>query len=153
SLSENEVKTILHALFDKMQNDDKLKEIIERNSSQLGYQPREIASIIRDFNKDLSNAKKFIDKDLHIPNGITSTIWTKKNLIVQREISLEFGPEKDDLIKITIKGTQQLDKNKQVYDYNINFEDYYSMESSLNVRSEFTNDNEKYTDSITLSFD
>lgn len=153
SLSENEVKTILHALFDKMQNDDKLKEIIERNSSQLGYQPREIASIIRDFNKDLSNAKKFIDKDLHIPNGITSTIWTKKNLIVQREISLEFGPEKDDLIKITIKGSQQLDKNKQVYDYNINFEDYYSMESSLNVRSEFTNDNEKYTDSITLSFD
>lgn len=152
SLSEKEIKTLLHALLDKMENDKKLEEIIERNSSQLGYQSREISKILRDFKKDLRTAKKHIDSDLHIPNGLTSTIWTKKNLIVQREISVEFGPEKDDLIKININGTQQLEKNKQTVDYDIHLEDYY-METNLHVTGDFTFEDKKATDSIIISFD
>lgn len=152
-LSEKDVKSLLHTLFDKMQNDEKLKEMIETQlSAQLGAQSIEVSEILDEFEEGLQLAKERLDTDLHIPNGITSTIWTKGDLIVQRDFSVELGPSEDDLLKLTVKGTQQLEKNKQSFDYDLGFTEF-GMESTLNVKGDFALEKDKATDSLTFAID
>lgn len=153
NLSEEDVKTLLHSLIDKLQNDDTLKEIIERHlSTQLGSQGVETSELLQEFENSLQLAKDRLDTHVSFPNGITSTIWTQDNLIVQREFSIEFGPSENDVVQFTINGTQQLKNNQQIFDYDIGFADD-AMEAALNLNADFTIEDDTATDSLTLSMD
>src|SRR5699024_5356906 len=92
-LSEDEVKDILKAIFEKMQKDDRLKEIMQEQIQMQQFGMPADASLdmnfdemMNDFDDALKEAQDGL-KDFKIPDGITSTIWTKDKLIVKREFS------------------------------------------------------------------
>src|SRR5699024_2162360 len=147
-LSEDEVKDILKAIFEKMQKDDRLKEIMQEQIQMQQFRMPADASLdmnfdemMNDFDDALKEAQDGL-KDFKIPDGITSTIWTKDKLIVKREFSVEMGPTKDQLAKFTVNGTQKLEDNNQSFDYK---------ESSASVTGDFSTKDDKATDSIKLS--
>lgn len=153
NLSEEEIKALLQSLFDKMQKDEKLKEILEHHfSAQLGSPAKEVSEMLEAFDEGLQLAKERLDSHLQIPNGMTSIIWTHKDLIVQREFSIEFGPSEDELMKLEIAGTQQLNDREQTFDYEINIENF-SMENALKVKGDFAVKDDETTDSFTISMD
>jgi len=155
-LYEDEVKDILKAIFEKMQKDDRLKEIMQEQIQMQQFRMPADASLdmnfdemMNDFDDALKEAQDGL-KDFKIPDGITSTIWTKDKLIVKREFSVEMGPTKDQLAKFTVNGTQKLEDNNQSFDYKLAFSDDYE-ESSASVTGDFSTKDDKATDSIKLS--
>src|SRR5699024_7122833 len=155
-LSEDEVKDILKAIFEKMQKDDRLKEIMQEQIQMQQFGMPADASLdmnfdemMNDFDDALKEAQDGL-KDFKIPDGITSTIWTTDKLIVKRELSVEMGPTKDQLAKFTVNGTQKLEDNNQSFDYKLAFSDDYE-ESSASVTGDFSTKDDKATDSIKLS--
>src|SRR5690625_5734967 len=92
--SEEEVKDSLAANFEKIQEDDRLKEIIKEQYEiqQFGMPDTDFDNMMKEFDTALEDAQDEI-KDLQIPDGITSTIWTKDKLIVKREFSVEMRSE------------------------------------------------------------
>src|SRR5699024_219071 len=115
-LTETTVKDILQATFKKMQQDDRLKEIIQSQfeSEQFGLPAdvnpeieNEFTALMDDFDTALNEAQEGV-KDLQIPDGVTSTIWTQDNLIVKREFSADIGASEGEMVSLAVTGTQSL---------------------------------------------
>jgi len=157
-LTEEEVKDILSSIVNKMSNDDRVKEKLDDlyNLFDIGdsIDPTgdyDVEDFIGEFEDGLDEVIDEIN-ELSIPDGLTSTIWTNKNLILQREFLLNIGPSDSELVKFDINGTQLLDDKKQLLDYEYSVDDGYSQETVFIV-GESSIDKEDAEDSIELSFD
>lgn len=156
-LSEKEVKDILATTFEKMQKDDRLKEIILKQfeMQQFGMSANLMQDEFDDFTAELDTAlEKAQDglDDFQIPDGLTSTIWTKDKFIVKRDFSVELGPSKDELASLSINGTQSLEDASQTFDYDLGFADEYD-EGTMTVTGDLSTNDDKASDSIKLSIE
>ncbi|HLQ71101.1 MAG TPA: DUF6583 family protein [Bacillota bacterium] len=155
-LSEKELKSILNKTISTMQQDKVLKEMIRdqlhldffSNMTDLDQMPEEfIDDFINGFDDGLDEMKSGIS-DLEIPNGLTSTIWVKDDVIVKRDFSLDIGPSSDKMATISIKGEQLLGKEEQSIDYTV-----ASGNDSLTIKGDLSSSDGKINDSIKLATD
>src|SRR5699024_10147409 len=102
---------------------------------------------INGFDDGLDEMKSGIS-DLEIPNGLTSTIWVKDDVIVKRDFSLDIGPSSDKMATISIKGEQLLGKEEQLIDYTV-----ASGNDSLTIKGDLSSSDGKINDSIKLATD
>lgn len=162
-LTEKQVKELLSSTMEKMKNDKRLKEIIKEqlaiqtlgagvSSSNLAPSvEKEIDTMINQFETTLDTAIKELET-FQIPDGFTSTIWTKDDLIVKRDFSLSMGPNKDELVAFKVNGTQQFGETNQTFDYTLGFAEN-DQESSVNITGDLSWKDNKADDSIKLVAD
>ncbi|WP_337970068.1 DUF6583 family protein [Virgibacillus salexigens] len=152
-LSENEVKQILTTILDKLEKDEKVKEILSQQMKlqQLGgtAMNSEMEQMITDFETGLADAKEALT-DLQIPNGLTSTIWIHDDVIAQRDFQVQMGPSSEELVTLAVKGTQLLKEDSQVFNYDVTFEDSVD-QGKMNLAGDLSWKDNKATDSINLT--
>lgn len=155
-LNEEQVKDLLTTLFDKLQKDDIIKDMIKDQfaNQMFGLTNAELMldngdyDLINDFEDAMSEAKEEI-KDLHIPDGFKSTIWINDKLIVKRDLSMKIGPNENELVTLAVNGTQHLTDTNQLFSYDIGFEDSYN-EGTLTITGDFSWEDDQIKDSIKL---
>lgn len=158
-LTEKEVKSLLSDTLEKMAKDKRLKEIIHEYAVQQGSGPFVFAE-----NSDLTISKEDFEEayntaieeaingldDFVIPDGFTSTIWVKKDIIVKRDLSIEFGPSEDDLLTLYIKGHLNQDSKELAFEYDFGFV-YDDVDQALTLVGTLANNDGKIKDSIKVS--
>ncbi len=156
-LSEEKVKEIFTEVFDKLAKDEKVKELIEAQFTNqfLGLadesliSTQEMDQLLIDFEEGMSTAKEEF-QNLSIPNGFTSTIWVDDKLIVKRDLTLEIGPTENDLVKLSINGTQLLTDENISLVYDFNFEDSLN-QGTLTITGDSVAKDDLVTDSLKLA--
>lgn len=149
-LTEEEVQSILTKVFDKLEKDERVKEMLETQYNTLALQDLGLTTeeMSTDFESDISEMKESIS-DLKMPEGLTSTIWIKENLIVSRAISTEIDME-GETEKIEITGDQVIDKKDSALAYKMVIgPENDSVEVSLTGL--LTEKDEGYKDDISLN--
>ncbi|WP_079708985.1 DUF6583 family protein [Paraliobacillus ryukyuensis] len=150
-LSEKQLKGIIEKVITTAQNDDVLKEYIEEQASleQFAYNASEVDQLLTDFDTALTEMKDGLS-DFQIPNGLTSTLWTKDNLIVKRDMSIEMAPADEELVAFTVTGTQQLEDKNQTFNYQLGFDDGVEAQS-LAIKGDLSWKDQQADDKITVS--
>lgn len=155
NLTEEEVKELIILVLDKMQSDETLKQMIrdELMVQSFGGGPvdSEIDDMLNNFESSLEEAKQEV-ADLHIPNGLISTLWIHDDLIVQREFSIGIGSDADDLVSLSITGDQLFTDESQLIDYEFAFSDGHD-EGSLFINGGFNWKDNQGDDNITINID
>lgn len=157
-LSEEQVKEVLKDTFTKMSKDKKLKEIILEYVQAQGTGPFVLAE---NANLDIPNFEEEYDNllqdiingldDFMVPDGITSTIWVANDVIVKRDLSLEMGPDEDQLVTFYVNGNLSQDKADLSFEYDFGFVDQ-DIDQSLTLEGNLSNDKGDINDKITVSF-
>lgn len=109
-LSEEEVQSILTKVFDKLENDERVKEMLESQYNTLAAQ-----EMITDFEDGIKEIKESIP-DLKMPEGLTSSIWEKDDVVVNRSFTTEIENE-GNLVAFEITGNQIIDEKESSLDY------------------------------------
>ncbi|GGB27851.1 hypothetical protein F3157_01045 [Virgibacillus dakarensis] len=157
-LSEQETKDLFVSILEKMQDDKKLQKLFKEQMELrlFGISPEAMdlnfnEDIDKLFGEDLDKLIKDI-KDSHIPNGLTSIIWVKNNLIVQRDFSIGAGGSKDEINTLTIKGTHLLNDTTQKFDYEITADDSIN-KGTVTFTGDLSWKDNKANDSIKLAIE
>lgn len=150
-LSEQEVKDLLTKIIDKLHKDKRVKEIIKDQLGATVIVDQDMQEVITEYEDSLLELKEEV-KQLHIPDGITSTIWINKNLVVKREFSISAGSSADDLASLTIGGEQLLENKNQTFTYDFNFKDSYD-QGTLTLEGDLTWKDDTINDSIKIIVD
>ena len=151
-LSEDQLKEILTKTFDKLEKDEKVKELLrEQMALQFGPTPMEsdIDQFINDYETAMADAKEGL-KDFQIPDGLTAISWINDDLIVQRDFSIEMGPASEELVSFSVKGSQLLEDATQFFNYDLSFADSYD-EGSVNISGNLSWKDNKADDKISLT--
>lgn len=161
-LSEKQIKDLLKTVLNKMENDERLKEIISEqisvqqfgagitSSSMTPDVQKQIDQFIGDFETALKDAQESL-KEFKIPNGIQSTIWVKDKLIVKRDFSIKLGPTNDELVTLSVNGTQLLKDQNQTFDYEFEATDQDGSHNMV-LTGDLETTSDEVSDSIKLSF-
>lgn len=150
-LSEKQVKAVMKKLLREIQEDDRLQNIIEEYFISAAVPASEISLFIEEFDEVLAEINEDID-DISLPNGIKSTIWTDKGLIVQRELAYTFVDFFGDEVTLDFSGSQSLNEQELTLTYDITVEDAYDAESArLDVK--LSDDKGNIQDEVSLTFD
>ncbi|MEW9675467.1 DUF6583 family protein [Lentibacillus sp. L22] len=160
-LSEQETKDLLVSILEKVQGDKKLQKIFKEQMEiqTFGIDPSAFdmdfdenidfdEAIDNMFGKEIDKGIKEI-KEAHIPNGFTSDIWAKNDLIVKRDFSIGVGENKDDTNTLSVKGTNLLSDTQQKFDYKITGSDDTDKEA-ITLTGDLSWKDNKANDSIKL---
>ncbi|WP_164216837.1 DUF6583 family protein [Virgibacillus sp. YIM 98842] len=153
-LKEDEIKNIFSQILAKMQEDERLKEILRDhfNSQLFAADPmmeQQIDMIMEEFNSGLADAEADVE-ELYIPDGLTSTLWLENDLVKKRDFEFAIGTSEDDLVGLHVAGEQLLDTASQSLDYNFSFSDPID-EGTMNLSGEFTSEDDQIEDTVTLN--
>ena len=149
-LTEKQLKEILSKLFDKAAKDKRLKKMITQQTASQCFVTTD-EDPYKQFEDSLKDAKKKLN-EAKIPNGVTSTIWVKDDLIVKRDFTLAVKDE--ELAKVRISGTQDLQDEKQTFDYKIKASgDSSSDDQTLTAKAEFSWKDSKAKDTAEIDFE
>ncbi|WP_139180289.1 DUF6583 family protein [Gracilibacillus ureilyticus] len=154
-LSEEEVRAILKDLFNKMADDERLREIIIDQATYMNFASvelpeEELATFEEDFVSGLKEAADEIEK-LKIPDGFTSIIWVKDDIIVKRDLTLSIeSTENDSTATIKVEGTNAVSDTDQKIDYVITFADETS-EETVNLSADLSHKDGESKDIVTFS--
>lgn len=151
-LSEKEVKDLLVKVFDKIKKDEKIKEIIKEQLSTTAMIDQDMKEIFNEYENALEDAKHEI-QDLYIPDGLSSTIWIDKKLIVKRELTFTVGSSENDYATLSINGEQLLEKKNQTFTYDFSFKDSYNEEGKLTFTGDLSWKDDKIKDTIKFLID
>lgn len=157
SLSEKQIKNLVTTVLEKMKKDDRLKEMIKEQlklqqfgslSSKTMADPMEseIDTIMKDFEKSIDQAIDGI-KDFQIPDGLTSTIWVKDDLIVKRDLKSSMAPKGEQVVTFRIKASQLLNDNEQKLEYKLILEH----NDIINLAANLSNKDNELDDSVTIT--
>lgn len=151
NLSEEKVKDIIEKVLIKAEKDDKLKDIIENQATldPISYTSNDVSQMLEDFEAAIVEVREGLD-DFKIPNGLTSTLWIKDDLVVKRDFSIEMGPTDTELAEFTLTGTQLFTKENQVFDYQLGINDEYE-DISMSLIGDLSWKDNVASDQITFS--
>lgn len=150
-LTEENVQTLVTNLVEEIEKDKRLKEIIEAYFEDNFMPDEDLKMFMDDFNQSLADMKEDVDK-ITLPEGIKSTIWVQKDLIVKRDFNLTTEDGYDEEIAFQLKGTQLLKDGKQKFNYDLNVKDEYSDES-ITLAGDLSRDGDAIKDEVTVGFD
>lgn len=151
-LTEKEVKDIISKLLDKLRQDERVKELIKDQFGATAFIDEDLNELIKEFENGLVEMKEEV-QHISIPDGLTSTIWVDKKLIVKRDFSMTTGPSPDDLVTLTINGEQLLQNKNQTFTYDFSFKDSYDDEEKLSVMGDLSWKDDKINDSVKFLVD
>lgn len=155
-LTEDEVKTLLKNLFVKLKDDDKLKEMLKDQMAMSSFAgdvtASDLTELISGYEEGLESAIGEVDS-LHIPDGITSTIWHHSNHIIKRDFAMTAGEDKNDEGSVKVSGVQSLEKTNQKWEYTITATDSFDDEEVLKFEGDLSWKDNKAADSITITMD
>lgn len=161
-LSEKQTKGLVRNILNKMENDERLKEII---SEQIVFQQfgagitsssltpdiqNQVDELVANFETAIKDAQQSLG-EFKIPDGIKSTIWVKDDLIVKRNFSMKLGPANDDLVTFSVNGTQILGDANQTFDYEFGVTEQ-TEEYTMTLSGDLNRKDNKTTDSIKIAF-
>lgn len=150
-LTEEEVQTFVTNLIEEIEEDERLKDILEAYMEDNFLPADELEMLIDDFETSLAEMKDDVD-EITLPEGIESTVWVKNGLIVKRHFALTTEDAYGDEVAFEIEGTQLLEDKQQKMDYSINVKDEYTDET-FDLIADLSRDGEKIKDKITLGID
>lgn len=155
ALSEEQLKDLMITVLEKAKDDERLKAIIEKQiKNQVGIfaadsltaeMETEIKTTMEEFENSIDDAIDEIE-DIQIPDGLTSVVWVKNDLIVKRDFSIAMAPKGEEAITLSITGDQLLNDSKQDLTYEFGLE-----ESVATIDINLTNENDSLKDSVTIS--
>ncbi|GGJ84504.1 hypothetical protein GCM10007063_03800 [Lentibacillus kapialis] len=155
SLTEKQVKELLTTILEKAKDDDQLKEIVEKqmrnqfgmftSGSLPGDMESEIDTAMEDFEKSIDEAISET-KDLQIPDGLTSVIWVKDDLIVKRDFSISMAAKDEKVSTLSVSGDHSLTDSEQNIAYKFTADD-----SSATIDINLSNKDDSLKDSITIA--
>lgn len=152
-LSEKQVKDLVTKVLNKMEKDKTLKELLKEQSTlqQMGgtKMNAEADLLISDFESGIAEVKDAMNK-FNIPDGLTAALWINDGLVVQRDFKMKMGPSEQELVSISVKGTQLLKDDNQFFNYDLGFSDGYN-EGTMNVSGDLSWKDDKAKDSIKLT--
>lgn len=150
-LSEEKMKEIMVKVLNEAEQDEILKEIIQNQASFGSFSSNsdELAQITEDFEAEIAEAKEAIN-DFKIPGGLTSTLWIKDDLIVQRDFSVEMGPSKSELVVFEFIGKQVMNEQDQMFDYELVVTDEFGA-NTMNLTGDLSWQDNIADDQITVS--
>lgn len=159
-LTEDQVKAILKDLFTKMADDEHLKEIIVQYAQAQGTGPvvlgenanLDIPNFEEEYDNVMTEAINGLDNFI-IPNGLTSTIWVNKDIIVKRDFSIEVGPTEEQLITLYLTGQLENNDSDVSLTYNFGLVDEFGTDHTVSLDGTLSNNDGETNDTITLSFD
>ncbi|WP_053218267.1 DUF6583 family protein [Virgibacillus senegalensis] len=151
SLSENQVKGLLKKVLSTMENDDQLKEIIKDQASlnPVTLNNGEITAFLEDFEEGIKESKEDLE-DLKLPNGLTSILWMKDDLIVKRAFSVDLGYKEEEPVQLSLTADQLLTKEAQNFDYTLGFKDEWT-DDTFHITGDLSWKDNKADDEITLT--
>lgn len=156
-LSEDEVKDMIVSILEKAQDDDDLQELVkERMQAQMWALSAEDADIDLDtdidelFDEDIDDAIDFVEDDMHMPDGITSTIWVNDGLIVKRDLSVSVGSD-DESGELVVKGTNALNDEQQKYDYELSVVDPEGETHTADITADLSMKDDQVKDTVEIS--
>jgi len=154
-LTGEEIKELLNLVLAKMQEDERLKELMREqfNAQMFAADPmleQQIDTMIEEFETGIDDAMTSIEEDLYIPDGLTSTIWLYDDLVAKRDFEMAMGPSEDNLVTFNVAGEHQLDASGQSFDYNLGFSDSVN-EGTMNISGDLSSEDDQIEDTITFS--
>ncbi|WP_117169614.1 DUF6583 family protein [Paraliobacillus sediminis] len=150
-LSEEKMKEIMVKVLNEAEQDEILKEVIQNQASFGSFSSNsdELAQITEDFEAEIAEAKEAIN-DFKIPGGLTSTLWIKDDLIVQRDFSVEMGPSESELVVFEFIGKQVMNEQDQMFDYELVVTDEFGA-NTMNLTGDLSWQDNVADDQITVS--
>lgn len=155
SLTEEQFKELITTVLEKAKDDDRLKEIVEKQiRNQFGIftsgslpaeMENEVSTAMEDFEKSIDEAINGLE-DFQVPDGLTSVIWVKDDLIVKRDFSIGMAPKDEEVSTLSITGGQMLNDSEQNLAYEFAVDD-----SSATVDINLSNKDNNLKDSITIA--
>jgi uncharacterized protein YgfB (UPF0149 family) len=153
-LTEDELKELINLVVAKMQEDDRLKELMrEQFNPMFATDPmmeQEVDRMIEEFESGLEDAEEAID-ELYIPDGLTSTLWLYDDLVAKRDFEISIGTSDNDLVTFNVAGEQLLDDLNQSFDYDLSFSDALD-EGTMNISGDLSSEDNQIEDMVTLTF-
>lgn len=156
-LSEEDVKEMIVSILEKAQEDEDLQEIFkERMQTQMMGLSAEQGNVDIDtdvdelFDEDLDVAIDAVKEDLHMPDGITSTIWVDDKKIAKRDLSVSVG-NGDESAELAVKGVNALDDQQQKYDYQLSVVDPQEETYTADVTADWSMKDDAIEDSVEIS--
>lgn len=150
-LSEDELKSYIIKILEEMNDDDRLKEILEQYFEQSYPSSNEIQTVVEEFFTNLNEVKSEVEK-ADFPEGLTSTVWIEDDLVVKRHIQFETKNSLDQRIAYEIEGTHKLHGDDQRISYDLTAEQGND-DITLSFLAELSKDGDDIKDHVTLSLD
>jgi len=150
-LEEDKVKDILITLLDKLESEEKIREVLEHQLATITLTDEDWANFYDELEDGITEAKEGV-KALHIPDGLSSTIWIDDGQIVQRDFDFTIGPNANDLVTLSIYGEQLFEKEEQTFDYTFAVEDGF-VDYALSLSGDLLWDGEQIDDTVKLEAD
>lgn len=134
-----------------MNDDDRLKEILEQYFEQSYPSSNEIQTVVEEFFTNLNEVKSEVEK-ADFPEGLTSTVWIEDDLVVKRHIQFETKNSLDQRIAYEIEGTHKLHGDDQRISYDLTAEQGND-DITLSFLAELSKDGDDIKDHVTLNLD
>ncbi|RKQ38023.1 hypothetical protein D8M06_03975 [Oceanobacillus halophilus] len=153
-LSEQQVIDLLTTILEKMESDEKLKDLLKEQlaAGQVGGPALndEMDLMITEFETGIKEIKDGI-QDFQITDGFLSTIWIYNDMVAQRDLKIELGPNPEELVSFGMTGSQLLTDTSQTFTYDLDFADPVSS-GTMNITGDLSWEDNQATDSIKLTF-
>lgn len=154
-LTEEEIKELVQQVLAKMQEDERLKELMRQqfNAQMFAADPlleQQMNTMIDEFETGLDEAMTAVEEELYIPDGLTSTLWLYDGLVAKRDFEMAIGTSEQDLVTFSIAGEQLLEQSSQSFDYNLTFSGDMQ-DGTLNISGELSSEDGQIDDDITLT--
>lgn len=151
SLAEEDVQQLFKSILEEMKSDDYLKDLMRDQFEMNLLSTSEIDEMFEEFDEGIEMAIDEID-EINLPNGLTSTVWIDRGLIVKRSFEMTTLDDFDEEVKIELVGTQLLENDSQMIDYDITLEDSID-QFTFNINGDFLRDGNDINDSFMIALD
>src|SRR5699024_7999913 len=150
-LEGEEVQTLVSDLLDEIDEDERIREIMEEYLEQNFLAADELVEIQDNFDEGIQEMKKSVD-EIVLQAEIDATVWVKKGLIVKRNFAYTTENNFGNEVSFELDGTQLLDDDQKKFDYDINVDDG-TTDETISLVGDLDRDGDDIKDTITLSVD
>jgi len=153
-LTEEEIKSLLQQIIGKMQEDERLKELMREqfHSRFFAADPmleQQLDTMMEEFESGMEEAEEAVNT-LYIPDGLTSAIWVYDGLVAKRDFDFSIGTAEDDLVGFHVEGEQTMEDSGQSFDYQLHLSDQFG-ENAMNITGDLSAENDQMEDAITIN--
>ncbi|WP_017470963.1 DUF6583 family protein [Amphibacillus jilinensis] len=162
-LSDEVVQGILSDLLDKLEDDQRLEDImidmmVDQQSMSVTpfsyYSMGSMEDIYRDAYQEMITTLRYELEEVYIPGQLRSTIWVHSDIIVNREFVFDiYNTDHDVTESLEINGTHDVTGEEQRIDYLMTVTDHWGDQGTLGIEANLMLDENGFKDEIILSLD
>ncbi|MFD1414064.1 DUF6583 family protein [Oceanobacillus jeddahense] len=158
NLSEEEFKSVITSVLEKMKGDEKFQEILQNQFERTAAAPLEdpeviqqqIDEVLAEFDSSIDQGIEAVES-FQFPDGIQSTLWVSDDKVVQRDFSISLAPEGEEPVPFSLSGGQLFNDDQIYFDHTITMGNE-DMEISIGLDGDFQGTGDTVTDNANLNF-